>query len=38
MVNFEKHLEEIEQRKKELPPVQIRKERLGTGKNNDLIL
>jgi ATP-binding cassette subfamily F protein 3 len=38
LVNFEKHLEEIEQRKKELPPVQIRRERLGTGKNNDLIL
>lgn len=33
-----KHMEEIEQRKKELPPVQIRRERLGTGKNNDLIL
>lgn len=31
-------MQEIEQKKKELPPVQIRRERLGTGKNNDLIL
>lgn len=38
MVNFEKHLQEIQQRKKELPPVQIRRDRLGSGKNNDLIL
>jgi ATP-binding cassette subfamily F protein 3 len=38
MLKLQKHMEEIEQRKKELPPVQIRRERLGTGKNNDLIL
>lgn len=38
MEKLQKHMEEIEQRKKELPPVQIRRERLGTGKNNDLIL
>ncbi len=31
-------MEEIEQRKKELPPVQIKRVREGTGKNNDLIL
>ena len=38
MAQFEKHMIEIEQKKKELPPVQIRRERLGTGKNNDLVL
>jgi hypothetical protein len=38
MANLEKHIEEIEKRKKELPPVQIKRERLGTGKNYDLIL
>lgn len=38
MLNFEKHLKEIEQKKKDLPPVQIKRIREGTGKNNDLIL
>jgi len=38
IIMLEKHMKEIEQRKKELPPVQIRRERIGTGKNFDLIL
>lgn len=38
MVNLQKHMVEIEQRKKELPPVQIRREKIGAGKNFDLIL
>lgn len=35
---FEKHMIEIEKKSKELPPVQIRRNREGTGKNNDLVL
>jgi ABC-type multidrug transport system fused ATPase/permease subunit len=38
ILQFEKHLKEIEQKKKELPPVQIKRVREGTGKNYDLIL
>jgi ATP-binding cassette, subfamily F, member 3 len=38
MLQFEKHMEEIEMKTKEMPLVQIKRERLGTGKNNDLIL
>jgi ATP-binding cassette subfamily F protein 3 len=39
LVVLEKHMQEIEQRKKELPPVQIRRERQAIGgKNYDLIL
>lgn len=39
MLNLEKHMNEIEQKKKELPPVQIRRQRDGAGgKNYDLIL
>ncbi len=37
MASFEKHLKEMEQQKTQLPPVQIRRERDGTG-SNDLIL
>ena len=35
---FNQHMKEMEQRKYELPPVQICRDRLGTGRNNDLIL
>jgi hypothetical protein len=39
MLNLEKHMNEIEQKKKELPPVQIKRQREGPGgKNYDLIL
>ncbi len=31
-------MKEIEKKNKELPPVQIRRDREGSGKNNDLIL
>ena len=38
IANFQKHMIEIEQKKKELPPVQIRREMMGLSRNNDLIL
>lgn len=39
LLNLEKHMNEIEQKKKELPPVQIKRQREGPGgKNYDLIL
>jgi ATP-binding cassette subfamily F protein 3 len=36
--NYQRHMQEIEKKSKELPPVQIRRERSGAGKSMDLIL
>jgi ABC-type multidrug transport system fused ATPase/permease subunit len=36
--SYERHIREIEKKNKELPPIQIRRSREGTGKSNDLVL
>ena len=35
---YQKHMEEIEKKSNELPPVVVRRQREGSGKSNDLIL
>jgi hypothetical protein len=35
---YERHMKEIEKKNKELPPVMIRRDLEGSGKNKDLVL
>ena len=35
---YQKHMEEIQKKTNELPPVVVRRQREGSGKSNDLIL
>ena len=38
MSTYEKHMKEIENKAKQLPPVMIKRQREGSGKTNDLLL